>query len=134
MAEELEKKPGFVVHKKQAEAAPAQAPEKKRVVVVKKKPVAQPAPNAAPAASTKPAAETPKHVVVKKADAPAETQEKPAAPSQEKPAAQPVAPAQKNDSNKPRSFELNPSRPNVKAGNLSDRPRGNFNRNGQGGG
>ena len=134
MAEELEKKPGFVVHKKQAEAAPAQAPEKKRVVVVKKKPVAQPAPNAAPAASAKPAAEAPKHVVVKKADAPAETQEKPAAPSQEKPAAQPVAPAQKNENNKPRSFELNPSRPNVKAGNLSDRPRGNFNRNGQGGG
>ena len=134
MAEELEKKPGFVVHKKQAEAATAQAPEKKRVVVVKKKPVAQPAPNAAPAASAKPAAEAPKHVVVKKADAPAETQEKPAAPSQEKPAAQPVAPAQKNENNKPRSFELNPSRPNVKAGNLSDRPRGNFNRNGQGGG
>jgi len=134
MAEELEKKPGFVVHKKQPESAPAQSAEKKRVVVVKKK---SPAPAAAPAAgAAKPAPEAAKHVVVKKAEgAPAETQEKPAAaPAQERPAAaQNNAPAQRND-NRPRSFELNPSRPNVKAGNLSDRPRGNFNRNGQGGG
>ena len=36
MAEENEKKPEFVVHKKQQDATPA-TPEKKRVVVVKRK-------------------------------------------------------------------------------------------------
>ncbi len=140
MAEELEKKPGFVVHKKQQDNAPAVSPEKKRVVVVKKKNPPAPQTNGqsqAPAQnSQKPAGQKP-HVVVKKTEpvsAPAQTQ--PAAATQN----QAQRPAQRNDNNKPRTFEINSSRPNVKAGNLSDRPRqggnrnGGFNRNGQNGG
>ena len=67
MADELEKKPEFVVHKKQkdvTQTTPAASAEKKRVVVVKKK-SQQPQ-------NTKPAADASKkdnvHVVVKKAE------------------------------------------------------------------
>ena len=84
MAEESEKKPGFVVHKKAqspqpAASAPA-APEKKRVVVVRK--------NTSQNASQDPsknegAKKNPVKVVVKKAEpqAAAEKPEKPAAQS-----------------------------------------------------
>ena len=162
MAEDIEKKPKFVVHKKQSDSTPAAnsnassngTGEKKKVVIVKRKVAPQPA--------AKPA-ETPKkdvHVVVRKAepkaDTPAESsaasnaaantvEQAPAASKEErKPANQTLQDnagknhqaAGKTDS-RPRTFELNPSRPNVKAGNLSDRPRQgnrNFNNNNRGNG
>ena len=117
MAEENEKKPGFVVHKKQQDAAPAATTEKKKVVVVKKKAAANPQTNT----QTQNQANTSgaKHVVVKKADN--------AAPAQHKAEAKPAA--AKTEGAKARTFELNSARPNVKAGNLSDKPRqGGFNR------
>ena len=130
MAEEIEKKPGFVVHKKQQDAAPANAStEKKKVVVVKKKAPATPQTNTQPQAQSGQATantQHQKHVVVKKAET--------AAPAASKPETKPAA--ARTDGAKPRSFELNSARPNVKAGNLSDRPRqGGYNRggNGQGG-
>ena len=133
MAEENEKKPGFVVHKKQQDSAPASTPEKKKVVVVKKKAPAAPQTNTQPQnqANSNGQAQASKHVVVKKAE--------PAAPAPHKPEAKPAANNAVNakpEGNKTRTFELNSARPNVKAGNLSDRPRqGGFNRdrNGQGG-
>ncbi|MCR4632425.1 MAG: translation initiation factor IF-2 [Treponema sp.] len=130
MAEEIEKKPGFVVHKKQQEATPASAPEKKRVLVVKKKAPApqpqakQPAQNQASANGN---GAQKARVVVKKVDSPIQAPAK----QEAKPAAQ--KPQQRQDP-RPRTFELNSARPNVKAGNLSDRPRqGGYNRGGQGG-
>lgn len=133
MAEENEKKPGFVVHKKQQDSAPASAPEKKKVVVVKKKAPAAPQTNTQPQnqANSNGQAQAQKHVVVKKAETTAPAAHKP----EGKPAGNANASA-KPEGNKPRTFELNSARPNVKAGNLSDRPRqGGFNRdrNGQGG-
>ncbi len=117
MAEEIEKKPGFVVHKKQQETPAketvskdtAATTEKKRVVVVKKKaaPAAAPAKNASDNAK--------KNIVVKKS----EVKES----SDAKTAKQPVA--KENTEPKKTTFELNPSRPNVKAGNLSDKGRQN---------
>ncbi len=134
MAEELEKKPGFVVHKKQQET-PASTPEKKKVVVVKKK-APLPTQNGAQNNEQKPTGQKP-HVVVKKAENSTEK------PTNTKPAQNSTQNSNtrnnfsRNDNNKPRTFELNSSRPNVKAGNLSDKPRQNngnrngFNRNGQ---
>ena len=119
MAEENEKKPGFVVHKKQQDAAPAgtASTEKKKVVVVKKKAPANPQTNSQP--------QNQKHVVVKKTETSAPAASKPEVKTSGKP------------ENKPRTFELNSARPNVKAGNLSDKPRqGGYNRDrsSQGGG
>ena len=116
MSEETEKKQEFVVHKKQKDAAPvekpAATPEKKRIVVVKKKAASG---NAAPAAKT---GEGTKKIVVKKT----------ASTTAEK---KPEAAGEKQKT----TFELNPSRPNVKAGNLSDKGRNagknQFSRNGQ---
>ena len=124
MAEENEKKPGFVVHKKQQDSAPAATTEKKKVVVVKKKAPATPQTNTQPQTQANAGANTQKHVVVKKAETPAPAQHKP----EGKPAGnRPEAP-------KPRTFELNSARPNVKAGNLSDKPRqGGYNRDRNGG-
>lgn len=131
MAEETEKKPEFVVHKKQQDNAPAAkaaSPEKKKVVVVKKKPVPVQNQNA-----PKPAAEAPKkdsHVVVKKA----EEGKQNSSNEQKTPAKQEQNQNGSFNRNEGRrqTFELNPSRPNVKAGNLSDKPRqGGYNRNNQ---
>ena len=114
MSEETEKKQEFVVHKKKDSAPaekPAATPEKKRIVVVKKK--ASTSSGAAPAKT----GEATKKIVVKKT----------AASGTEK----------KSDAGeKPKTtFELNPSRPNVKAGNLSDKGRNanknQFNKGGQ---
>ena len=99
MAEEVEKKPNFVLNKKQPavaapeknEAKPAEtAAPKKKVVVVKKKP---PFPNKqnATAPSGKP------HVA-----------EKSGTPEKKRPVA---------------SIELSPPRPNIKVGNLADKPK-----------
>lgn len=132
MAEEIEKKPAVVLHKKQQDNTPAaNSTEKKRVVVVKKKnpPAPQQQQQAPKANAQKP------HVVVKKADnAPANSNN---APKTGQNQGQKV---NNKTENKPRTFELNSSRPNVKAGNLSDKPRqggnrnGQYNRNGQNGG
>ena len=130
MSEETEKKQEFVVHKKQKDSTPAEkpaasqaaAPEKKRIVVVKKK---NPAGAAAPAKPQNNAqtpaksGEATKKIVVKKTSSSAAGGEKKTEASGE---------------NKPKTtFELNPSRPNVKAGNLSDKGRssnkGGYNRN-----
>ena len=128
MAEENEKKPEFVVHKKQQDSNSA-ATEKKRVVVVKRKPnQTQSAPKQNGDASKKDGV----HVVVKKSPQGAaptrEADSKPVAKNE----ATTSAPEQKTE-NRPNTFELNAKRPNVKAGNLSDKGRqnknGGFNRN-----
>ena len=129
MSEETEKKQEFVVHKKQkdssqtaqpASAQNAAAPEKKRIVVVKKKSAGGTA-QTKPQSTTQPAAksgETAKKIVVKKTASAGEKKADASAESKSK-----------------TTFELNPSRPNVKAGNLSDKGRNanknQFNRNGQ---
>ena len=130
MSEETEKKQEFVVHKKK-DSAPAEkpaasqgaaAPEKKRIVVVKKKastggaaaPAKPQGSTAAPAKSGEPA----KKIVVKKTASSGEKKTEAAGESKPK-----------------TTFELNPSRPNVKAGNLSDKGRNanknQFNKGGQ---
>jgi len=114
MADENEKKPEFVVHKKEQDSSSAASAkstgasaEKKRVIVVKKK-----APQATTA--TKASGEAQKKVVVKSA----------AKSDLKKPEAKTDA-AAKSTEPKKQTFELNPSRPNVKAGNLSDKGRQN---------
>ena len=143
MAEESEKKPEFVIHKKQSESgAPA---AKKRVVVVKKTP--------APAAgenSNEPQKKTAVRVVVKSKDAEApkpakhappppapkaaERHEKQEVPQPPKAGAKPPRPQTKTDEKPPqkKALELHSARPNVKAGNLSDARtgRGGYNRGG----
>ena len=129
MAEETEKKPGFVLNKKKTEPAENKAtaavsansstPEKKKIVVVKRK---------APAQAQESAVENGENKkrpvpVVKKSPAPAA----PSAPrpQQQRPAGQTRT-----------TFEIGSARPNVKAGNLSTPNRqrnGGYNR-GQNGG
>ena len=148
MAEENEKKPGFVVHKKQQEPSTGSAgsTEKKRVVVVKKKNTSTSQGNGNNGHSSGKNQKT--HVVVKTVDSQKNTR------GEGKPGGQRSAGqrsengersgradrserfSNRSDRNKP--FELNSARPNVKAGNLSDKPRGgrggyNRDRNGQGG-
>ena len=137
MAEEIEKKPGFVVHKKQQDNTPAASTnEKKRVVVVKKKNPPVPQSNTQVQGNAQAQNNQKPHVVVKKNDVPAQgqtaqpqNQNQSAAPKQE------AKPVQHQENRSRTTFELNSARPNVKAGNLSDKPRqGGYNRNGQGGG
>ena len=186
MADELNNKPEFIVHKRQQNVVPASTPasgsgEKKRVVVVKKK--TQPAQNAT---VQKNQSEQPKknvHLVVKRTESqPQPTKntaadEKVSAEQQENKVQQvkatennlnagsshgvnntaaaantassanavnntsasvekktqqgsQQAAQQSRGEQKNRPFELNPSRPNVKAGNLSDRGRQNQRNNG----
>ncbi|MBO6176055.1 MAG: translation initiation factor IF-2 [Treponema sp.] len=127
MADESEKKPEFVVIKK--EKKPETQSEKK-VVVVKRKPaapekqkkvavrvVAKKAPETSAKPEEKPVAEKTKETAVQ------QTAPKVAAPVQEKPAERKV----ENNSERPQqqnkpqrqSFEINSARPNVRAGNLS---------------
>ena len=137
MAEEIEKKPGFVVHKKQQDNSPAASSnEKKRVVVVKKKNPPAPQSNAPAHGNAQTQNNQKPHVVVKKVDnvvtpsQPVQTQTQ--APKQDSKPAQRQERNERPD-NRNRPFELNSVRPNVKAGNLSDKPRqGGYNRNGQG--
>ena len=132
MAEESEKKPEFVVHKKQGEASSS---EKKRVVVVKKKAAPQKPSNN----SESPRTEKNVRVVVKKQEQKdSAAPEKSAKPNEVAPA-KTASQHQKTD-NRPqrRTFEINTARPNVKAGNLSDAGKkernygrnGNYNNNG----
>lgn len=146
MAEELEKKPGFVVHKKQTAQSdnasqPASATEKKRVVVVKKRAAPKTASKtAAPEVATEEKSASPqkKHGASSKRDS---ANENAAAPKVKKAPAGESAPSvtvQEKDGHH-KVFKLASSRPNVKAGNLSDKPknnnrqRGNFQRDQQGG-
>ena len=128
MAEENEKKPEFVVHKKQQDSNSA-ATEKKRVVVVKRKPnQTQSAPKQNGDASKKDGV----HVVVKKSPQGAAPTREADSKTVAKNEATTSAPEQKTE-NRPNTFELNAKRPNVKAGNLSDKggqnKNGGFNRN-----
>lgn len=137
MAEEIEKKPGFVVHKKQQDNSPAASSnEKKRVVVVKKKNPPAPQSNATAHGNAQTQNNQKPHVVVKKVDnveTPSQSvQTQTQAPKQDSKPAQRQERNERPD-NRNRPFELNSVRPNVKAGNLSDKPRqGGYNRNGQG--
>ena len=138
MAEENEKKPEFVVHKKQQDSSLA-ATEKKRVVVVKRKqnqtPNAQNAQKQPDSAQKKSGV----HVVVKKPAAPQKQNQQTSdvantvvEKNAEKPANAVAAETPKTEV-KQTTFDLNAKRPNVKAGNLSDKGRqnknGGFNRN-----
>ncbi len=135
MAEETEKKSGVVLHKKAAPKAEQSAPaasgapveKKKKVVLVKKRPApavpsaSATSPSAAPKNQDAPktsAQDEKKNQAERQAPRPAQGQG-----GQGAPARRPSAP-----------FTLNSARPNVKAGNLSDHPRGGqWNRGGQGG-
>lgn len=141
MAEE-ENKPKFILNKQkndapQTAAASGETAEKKKVVVIKKKPAA-PAPGSASGdAKVVPAK------VVKKVSEPgtgkpsADPQKSQQADSADSAAAGSSAPkpATQNRSSAT-SFELSPSRPNVKMGNLADKGRGRdgFGYRGQNGG
>ncbi|MCR5436498.1 MAG: translation initiation factor IF-2 [Treponema sp.] len=114
MAEENEKKPAVVVHKKQQKSPEKDNSlntEKKRVVVVKKK-------------TTAPVKQTDsqkKNIVVKKSESKEASHDVDLKKDESKEIVEP----------KKQTFELNPSRPNVKAGNLSDNKarqngKGNF--------
>ncbi len=154
MSEELdeksEKKPTVVVHKKAKEAPVAvnNQTEKKKVIVIKKKPASSPAGNEQPAAKpvdsskkivvkkadSKPAASAPVDAVAAEPSAPVEKKESVQAASTPKPA--PVSQNTGNNNgrivNRNPNFELNPSRPNVKAGNLSEKPRNRYGDNNRG--
>ncbi len=135
MAEETEKKSGVVLHKKAAAPKPAggaaseSAPveKKKKVILVKKRPASPSASNAAQTSaapkSSAPASEEKKAPVPSKTTpASSKTFDAPRPQGAAAPAKRPAA-----------SFSLNSARPNVKAGNLSDHPKGQWNRNNNGG-
>lgn len=118
MADEVEKKPGFVLNKKKSDApaakSAARAPEKKKVVIIKKK---------NPPTDGKPQGQGGVRPVVKKSAPPTAAGQTAAAPHRTE--------------SRPRSstaFELTSARPNVRAGNLSgghrDGYRGYGNRQG----
>jgi len=150
MADEVEKKPKFILNKQKNETPAKQnveqqskvvlhkqsqqsttdekvvekssdkPAEKKKVVVVKKKVVA--------VQSSKVDSEKGEEKVntknpVNKAEVSSSEKER-----KEKPVSNNVS-STENKSKTKTTFELSPSRPNVKAGNLSDKPRGGFNRN-----
>lgn len=133
MADETEKKPSVVLHKKSANSsngAPsavqktAGQPEKKKVIVVKKK---------SPAAEKKAAHDT---------ENTAEKDKTAGSPSEPQKSEQKAAPEKQTNSQmqgqktfrRSGTFEINSMRPNVKAGNLSGYPqRSNYgNRDGRG--
>ena len=131
MAEEAEKKPEFVLRKKKPEAAAENSknessslPAKKKIVIKKKNPSPNAGSEGKPDSNSEERAKNGVHVVVKKptpapspAQKPSEQQEKPR-----------VEPAKPEVARPAKSFELNSARPNVKAGNLSDKRQGGYNR------
>ena len=142
MAEDSENKPKFILNKQKSDSQPAtpasgEPGEKKKVVVIKKKPVAAPAQGAANGEKVV-TAKVVKKVSETGAGKPAPEAAKPqgatadtaaaASASAEKPVSQSRSSAT--------SFELSPSRPNVKMGNLADKGRGRdgFGYRGQNGG
>lgn len=151
MAEETDKKPGFVLNKKKAEntenkisanaqSSSSNSPEKKKIVVVKRKAPAQE--TAADSSETKKRPVP----VVKKAPAPAPATTAAAAGSATNAAPSTSAatapssprPQQTRPAGQTRTtFEIGSARPNVKAGNLSTPNRqrnGGYNRGPNGGG
>lgn len=144
MAEESEKKPEFVVHKKRPEPAvkagnaddaksnSSNGANKKKIIVVKKKPSSGSGQNSPQSGAKKEGVK----IVVKQKPSQSQAQNRAAEPAEKN--AKPVS--AKNDGGQnnvqKRTLELNSARPNVKAGNLSsdynrDR-RGSFGGNGYG--
>ena len=137
MAEEAEKKPEFVLRKKEkkpetvaenSKSESSSVPAKKKIVIKKKNP-SQNAGGEGKSDSNEDRGKNGVHVVVKKptpapsaAQKPSEQQEKPRVESNKTETARPA-----------KSFELNSARPNVKAGNLSDKRQGGYNRDRNGG-
>lgn len=134
MAEEEEKKQGFVLRKKEKKPetqenakTESSQPAKKKIVIKKKNPNANG--DGKSDSNTDERAKNGVHVVVKKT-APAPSAAQKPSEQQEKPRTEPV----KNDAVRPaKPFELNSARPNVKAGNLSDKRQGGYNRDRNGG-
>ena len=114
MAEEVENKPKFILNKQKNEK-PSQAkeekeaPQEKKKVVVRRKPVAVAKTNDANAKDKKPASDNSegKKNPNGNAQANSEKKEKESAPKSTT------------------TFELSPPRPNIKQGNLADKPKGN---------
>ena len=131
MAEETEKKPKFILNKQKNESVPAQQStesEKKKVVVVKKK----------PAQTSKPAEKADgSKLTVKKVESQPAKEAAPKAASQDGKAEKPRTEKAEGEKAKVEktTFELSPSRPNVKMGNLAEKGRGqnryNDNRGGE---
>ena len=155
MADEVENKPKFILNKQKNDTPSGEGPSKpaqpaqqtqqpqkvvvhkqpqqasqdkpaKKVVVVKKKPV-----------SVKPEADKTektekKQVPVSQPAGASENQNSESAkkPAAQKPASQSASRSTEQKTKSKTTFELSPSRPNVKAGNLSDKPRGGYNRGG----
>lgn len=131
MAEEAEKKPEFVLRKKKPEAAAensksesSSAPTKKKIVIKKKNPSPNAGAEGKPDSNSEERAKNGVHVVVKK-PTPAPSPAQKTSEQQEKPR---VEPAKTEAARPAKSFELNSARPNVKAGNLSDKRQGGYNR------
>ncbi|MBO6219654.1 MAG: translation initiation factor IF-2 [Treponema sp.] len=126
MAEEAEKKPEFVLRKKEkkpetaAESAKTEssAPAKKKIVIKKKNPAGG---EGKADLSSEERSKNGVHVVVKKS-APASSAASKSSEQTEKP--------RSDASRNSKSFELNTARPNVKAGNLSGGRQNGYNRGG----
>lgn len=137
MAEEIEKKPEFVLNKKKTEPSENKAPasdsanqaqkEKKKVVVVKRKAPAQsqktPEQSSEESSSAGSEQKRPVPVVKKTTTSSTSTSENRPRSSGQRPSGQTRT-----------TFELGSTRPNVKAGNLSNRSRGGGYRSGGYGG
>ncbi|MCR4741336.1 MAG: translation initiation factor IF-2 [Treponema sp.] len=137
MSEELDKKPEFVVHKKQQDSNSNPnnstnngSGEKKKVVVLKRKPSS--GSGQAPK-SAKPATEQGKkegvRVLVKKNETPVPATEKQDGNLQTSSNQTAKNNTNANNNREKKPFVFNSERPNVKAGNLSDRGRQNNGRN-----
>ena len=123
MAEETENKPKFILNKQKNDSAPAQSssePEKKKVVVVRKK---------APQSGSKPSEKgdgskvTVKKVETQTVKAASSKTASPAEEKTEKPRTEKTEGTKVTKVEKT-TFELSPSRPNVKMGNLAEKGRG----------
>ncbi len=133
MADESEKKPGFVLNKKKTESVSNNSntnnvsSEKKKVVVVRKKNPTQDGKSTSGASNGQKSV----HPVVKRNS----NSSAPVPSNNNNNNSSNGRPQQKSNESKPRqtTFELNTARPNVKAGNLSDKPRnGGFRSNNNG--
>ena len=137
MAEEAEKKPEFVLRKKEkkpetvaenSKSESSSVPAKKKIVIKKKNP-SQNAGGEGKSDSNEDRGKNGVHVVVKKTT-PAPSVAQKTSEQQEKPRVE----SNKTETARPaKSFELNSARPNVKAGNLSDKRQGGYNRDRNGG-
>ena len=144
MADEAEKKPGFVLNKKEKKSEPqpqqAATSERKKVVVVKRKTtqdakkegirvVAKKAPESSAKPSSEPAKASQSEVVEKTKVQP-ESDAKETKETKEPKETKETKVSPRSQSNTP--FELHSARPNVKAGNLSGGSRGGYGQRGGG--